>query len=68
MNRAAKNDQSSIMSKIFVSLCYLQPKIKRSQYVEIVIRLSSENNFTIYSDILELTTSYDIEIKRGLEY
>ncbi len=65
--RFAKNEQSSIMSKIFVFSCYLHPKIKRSQYVEIVNRLSPVNNFTIYFNILEIIIFYNIEIKLGIK-
>ena len=55
------------MSKIFVFSCYLHPKIKRSQYVEIVNRLSTVNNFTIYFDILEIVMFYNIGIKLGIK-
>jgi len=65
--RFTTNEQSSIMSKIFVSSCYLHPKIKISPYIEIVNRLSTGNNFTIYSDISEIIIFYNIGIKLGIK-
>jgi hypothetical protein len=65
--RFTTNEQSSITSKIFVSSCYLHPKIKISLYVEILNRVSTGNKFTIYSDISEIIIFYNIGIKLCLK-